>query len=195
MLEYIFEKSNFFWIQWCSKTLKNISNKLNWNNVKFCYLWNFLSLVCQNCTYQPEVANLFNENHLQLNCLKDCKDFIIETVRKRPKPWWPIIIILTNDENALNDVRYSRKKRQRLSCRRKTSSYKIKLLRDSFDCRIEFFETMVYRINQDVNFINRMLFSDKSTICLNGHVNCRYGLDRKPYGFNKTSVTPIRSYN
>ncbi|RZC41402.1 hypothetical protein BDFB_009307, partial [Asbolus verrucosus] len=41
---------------------------------------------------------------------------------------------------------------------------------------------MMHRINQDVNFINRVLFSDESTFC-----TTKIGLSQlKPNGLNKT---------
>ncbi|RZC32365.1 hypothetical protein BDFB_007820, partial [Asbolus verrucosus] len=77
---------------------------------------------------------------------------------------------------------------QKIMKREKYHPYKIHLLQelseDDFDRRIEFCETMMHRINQDGNFINRVLFSDESTFCLNGHVNrhnCRYWSDRNPH--------------
>ena len=66
--------------------------------------------------------------------------------------------------------------------------YKIHLVQelneDDFDRRVEFTEIIMNRIQQDGNFINRILFSDESTFCLNGHVNrhnCRYWSDTNPY--------------
>jgi hypothetical protein len=55
---------------------------------------------------------------------------------------------------------------------------------DDFDRRNEFCEIMMNKINQDDNFINHVLFSDESNVCLNGHVNrhnCRYWADRNPH--------------
>ena len=53
--------------------------------------------------------------------------------------------------------------------------YKIHLVQkeneNDFDRRIEFIEIIMNRIQQDGNFIIRILFSGESTICLNGHVN------------------------
>ena len=42
---------------------------------------------------------------------------------------------------------------------------------DDFDRRIEFTEIIMNRIQQDGNFINRILFFDESTFCLNAFVN------------------------
>ena len=36
-----------------------------------------------------------------------------------------------------------------------------------FDRRVEFIETIRNRIQENGNFINRILFSDESTFCLN----------------------------
>jgi hypothetical protein len=58
------------------------------------------------------------------------------------------------------------------------------LTEDDFDRRTEFCEIMMNKINRDDNFINHVLFSDESNVCLNGHVNrhnCRYWADRYPH--------------
>lgn len=53
--------------------------------------------------------------------------------------------------------------------------YKIHLVQelseDDFDRRLEFSEQMMDLCNANPNFINKIMFSDESTFCLNGNVN------------------------
>ena len=112
----------------------------------------------------------------------------------------------TNDENALNTLldatenpktsvhllalnhSVSRKTIETIVTKEKFHPYKIHLVQelneDNFDRRVEFTEIIMNIIQQDGNFINRILFSDESMFCLNVHVNrhnCRYLSDTNPY--------------
>lgn len=54
--------------------------------------------------------------------------------------------------------------------------YTQELLENDHDCRIEFSEVMMNKINDYSGFNNKILFNDKTT-CLNGQVNrhmCRF---------------------
>ena len=58
-----------------------------------------------------------------------------------------------------------------------------KLLEDDFDRRVQFCEQIIELNNQNLNFTRKIIFSDKATFVLNGHVNrqnCRYWATENP---------------
>ena len=55
---------------------------------------------------------------------------------------------------------------------------------DDPDRRMEFCEDMMTRCNADPEFVNKIIFSDEATFCLNGAVNrqnCRYWAPQNPH--------------
>ena len=158
-----------------------------------------------------QVVNIFNELHpdrepITKSTVSKTLQRFHETggVKDRPKSERPVSV--TNEENSLNlmlDVvenpinstqqralnhNISRYSIQKITKREKFKPYKIHLLQelseDDFDRRIQFCKIIMDKLNQNVNFVNHILFSDESTFCLNGHVNrhnCRYWSDQNPH--------------
>lgn len=158
-----------------------------------------------------EVVDIFHELHPDRERLS--KSTVSKTLQRfhetggvtdRPKSGRPVSV--TNEENSLNvmlDVvenpinstqqralnhNMSRYSIQKICKREKFHPYKIHLLQelseDDFDRRIEFCEVIMDKLNENVNFVTHILFSDESTFCLNGHVNrhnCRYWSDQNPH--------------
>ncbi|XP_071056520.1 uncharacterized protein [Onthophagus taurus] len=76
---------------------------------------------------------------------------------------------------------------QNILKKEKQHPYKPALLQElsenDFDRRVQFCEEMMRRINDDLNFINKIIFSDEATFYLNGKVNrhnCRYWSAENP---------------
>jgi len=58
------------------------------------------------------------------------------------------------------------------------------LNKDDFDCRVEFYEDMMARIDNNPNFHFNIVFSDEATFELNGtsnRYNCRYWDNVNPH--------------
>ncbi|XP_071053573.1 uncharacterized protein [Onthophagus taurus] len=84
---------------------------------------------------------------------------------------------------------------QNILKKEKQHPYKPALLQelseDDFDRRVQLCEEMMRRINDDPNFINKIIFSDEPIFYLNGKVNrhnCRYWSAENPHWAIETHI-------